>query len=99
MMLLFVKKFIDVYGLDKEEVFFEVYKYLLFLDKRLVDCFLGIIENDEVFIVQLYFFIYGVCEYGNDFLVSEVIRRCLNFDSVDINIFKMVFQFDFVYIF
>lgn len=51
MMLLFVKKFIDVYGLNKEEVFFEVYKYLLFLDKRLVDCFLGIIENDEVFIV------------------------------------------------
>lgn len=29
MMLLLVKKFIDVYG-NKEEVFFEVYKYLLF---------------------------------------------------------------------
>lgn len=30
MILLLVNKFIDVYGVNKEEVFFEVYKYLLF---------------------------------------------------------------------
>lgn len=29
MILLLVNKFIDVYGVNKEEVFFEVYKYLL----------------------------------------------------------------------
>lgn len=99
MTLPFAKKLIDVYGSNKEEAFSEVYKHPSFLDKRLVDCFLGITENDEAFTAQLHSFIYGACEYGNDFLASEVIRRCLNSDSVDTNIFKMVFQFDLVYTF
>lgn len=60
MMLLLVKKFIDVYGLNKEEVFFEVYKYLLFKDKRLVDCFLDIIVNDGKCLLFSYFFLYMV---------------------------------------
>lgn len=98
MTLPLAKRLIDVYG-NKEEAFSEVYKHPSFQDKRLVDCFLDITANDEAFTVQLHSFIYGACEYGNDILASEVIRRCLNSDSVDTNIFKMVFQFDLIYTF
>lgn len=93
------KKLVDVYGSNKEEAFSEVYKHPSFQDKKLVDCFLDITANDETFTAQLHAFIAGACEYGNDILAGEVIRRCLNFDSVDTNIFKMVCQFDLIYTF
>lgn len=93
------KKLVDVYGSNKEEAFSEVYKHPSFQDKKLVDCFLDITANDETFTAQLHAFIAGACEYGNDILASEVIRRCLNSDSVDTNIFKMVCQFDLIYTF
>lgn len=93
------KKLIDVYGSKKEEAFSEVYKHPSFQDKKLVDCFLDITENDETFTAQLHSFIAGACKYGKDILASEVIRRCVNSDSVDTNIFKMVFQFDLIYTF
>lgn len=86
MTLPLAKKLIDVYG-NKEEAFSEVYKHPSFQDIKLVDCFLDITENDETFTAQLHSFIAGACGYGKDILASEVIRRCVNSDSVDTNIF------------
>lgn len=92
-------KLIDVYGANKKEAFSEVYKHPSFQDKKLVDCFLDITANDETFTTHLRSFIAGACKYGNDILASEIIRRCVNSNSVDTDILKMVFQFDLVYTF
>lgn len=99
MTLSLANKLIDVYGANKEEAFSEVYKHPSFQDKKLVDCFLDITANDETLTTHLHSFIAGACQHGNDILASEVIRRCVNSDSVDTNILNMVFRFDLVYTF
>lgn len=91
-----VKKLIDVYWLNKEEVYFDVYKYLLFEDKKLVDCFLDILEGEESFKVFVKLFLVGVCKERKDILVSEVIRRFVSFDEFDSDILDLIFNNDFI---
>lgn len=88
-----------MYGLNKEEVYFDIYSYLLFYDRWFVDCFLDIVEREESFKVFINFFLVGVCKERKDVLVSEVIRWFISFDKFESEILDLIFNYDFIYSF
>lgn len=99
MIVFLAKKLIDVYEFDEKKVYFDVYKYLLFYDKRFVNCFLDILKGEESFKVFLNFFVVGACKERKDILVGEVIRRFFSFCEFEMDNFDLMLDYDFIYIF
>lgn len=93
------KRLIDLYGSNKKEAYSDVYKHPSFQDKRLVDCFLDIIEDEEFFKDFLDSFVAGACKEGHDFLVSEIIRRNLSSHEFKFDIFLMALDYDLIHTF
>lgn len=93
------KKLIDVYGSNKEEAYSDVYKHPSFHDKRLVDCFLDILEGEESFMIFLKSFLAGACKEKKDILASEVIRRFFNSFEFESDILDLVLNNDLIHTF
>lgn len=93
---LIAKKFIDAYGPNKEKTFSDVYKHPSFQDKKLVDCFLDILEGEESFIVFLNSFVEGACKERKYILASEVIRRFLSFHQFEMDALDLALNYDLI---
>lgn len=93
---LIAKKLIDAYGPNKEKAFSDVYKHPSFQDKKLVDCFLDILEGEDSFIVFLNSFVAGACKERNDILASEVIRRFLSFHQFGMDVLDLALNYDLI---
>lgn len=92
----FAKKLIDVYGSNKEEAYSDVYRHASFHDKRLVNCFLDILEREGSFKVFLKSFLAGACKERKDILASEVIRRYVSFDEFESDILDLILNNDLI---
>lgn len=90
------KKLIDVYWSNKEEAYSDVYKHPSFEDKKLVDCFLDILEGEESFKVFVKSFLAGACKERKDILASEVIRRFVSSDEFDSDILDLILNNDLI---
>lgn len=72
-----------MYGSKKEEAYSDIYSHPSFHDRRLVDCFLDIVEREESFKVFINSFLAGACKERKDVLASEVIRRFISSDKFE----------------
>lgn len=93
------KKLIGVYGSNKEEAYSDVYKHPSFQDKRLVDCFLDILEGEISFKVFSKSFLAGACKEKKDILASEVIRRFVSSDELESDILDLMLYNDLIHSF
>lgn len=93
------KKLIDVYGSNKDEAYSDVYRHPSFQDKKLVDCFLDILEGEESFQVFLNLFLAGACKEKNDILATEVIKRFFNSYEFESDILDLVLNNDLIHTF
>lgn len=92
----FAKKLIDVYWSNKEEAYSDVYKHPSFEDKKLVDCFLDILEGEEGFKVFVKSFLAGACKKRKDILASEVIRRFVSSVEFESDILDLILNNDLI---
>lgn len=90
------KKLIDVYWSNKEIAYSDVYKHPSFEDKKLVDCFLDILEGEESFKVFVKSFLSGACKERKDILASEVIRRSVISDGIESDILDLILNNDLI---
>lgn len=93
------KKLIEMYGSNKEEAYSDIYSHPSFHDRRLVDCFLDIVEREESFKVFINSFLAGACKERKDVLASEVIRRFISSDKFESEILDLILNYDLIHSF
>lgn len=93
------KKLIEMYGSNKEEAYSDIYSHPSFHGRRLVDCFLDIVEREESFKVFINSFLAGACKERKYVLASEVIRRFISSDKFESEILDLILNYDLIHSF